>query len=116
LRPEAESGGDVRALAEAKQVASGKPQEELAEEAAAREHERGQRFKDHFERIAIVTLYAVSLGMLVATGIWFLHVITPVEPTAWRWLNANQVQALQNGITGVILVGVLADHFKKRLG
>jgi hypothetical protein len=41
--------------------------------------------------------------------------LAPPEPTCWRWLTDEQVQGLQNALAGIILVGVLADHFKKRI-
>lgn len=49
--------GDDSAITEAKQLSAGKAAEEIAEEAAKNEHQRNERFRDHFERMAIVALW-----------------------------------------------------------
>ena len=104
---------DEQAAAEAAQFASGKTEAALAKEAREREHGRDQRFKDHFERIAIWGMYSVAVGIFIASGIWLFHTLAPAR---WCWLSAEEIQSLQNGIGGIIVISVLADHFKKRLG
>lgn len=107
---------DGKAAQEAQQLASGKSATALAGEAAENEHKRDQRFKDHFELISLICLWLVAAGIFLAAAIWLLHMVAPPEPTCLRWLTDAQVQSLQNALTGIVLVGVLADHFKKRIG
>jgi len=110
------SDTDSKAEQEAQQLASGKSVKTLSDEAEENEHRRDQRFKDHFELISLIALWLIAGAILVSAGIWLLHMLAPAEPTCWRWLTDEQVQSLQNALTGIVLVGVLADHFKKRIG
>lgn len=52
---------DQDGAAEAEQLGSGKSADELKEEAKQREHDRNQKFKDHFENISIGGIYAASM-------------------------------------------------------
>lgn len=102
-----------QAAAEAAQFASGKSKEELEREAAELEHGRRQKFKNHFEIIAISGMYVFALT-LVAIGLtWLYHLLAP---DSWHWLKPDGVSKVQNIFTGGILAGVVADHFRKRVG
>lgn len=84
---------------------------QIEKEAATREHQRSEWFKDHFERLAIISLYAVFLIFLTVGGIWFWHLLTP-----WPFLTPEQVKAIQNIATGGIIASIATGHAKKRLG
>jgi hypothetical protein len=112
VEPEAPEA-DGRAAAEASQLASGKTAEELARATAEREHARGQRFRDHFEWLAIGGMWAFAFVLLTIGGTWLWHLLTP---DSWHWLDPEALSRVQNIFTGGVLAGVVADHFRKRLG
>lgn len=98
---------------EARQLTRGLSQSEIEKEAAVGEHRRSEKFKDHFESLAIIGLYAVFLVFLLVGGIWFWHLLTPVS---WHFLVAAQVATLQNIATGGIIASIATGHVRKRLG
>jgi hypothetical protein len=100
-------------LKEAKQLTRGLSSEDLAKEAASREHHRTEAFKDHFENIAIVGLWVIAILFLAVGFTWFWHLLTPAS---WHYLNTDQVSKLQNIVTGGILTTIAANHVKKRVG
>lgn len=101
------------ATAEAKQLGRGLSLARLEQEAVESEHGRAERFKNHFEIITMLAMWGIS-GIAAIFGLtWFWHLITPDN---WHWLSADQVEKIQNIFAGVILAGVLGDHFKKRMG
>jgi hypothetical protein len=121
--PRADDSNDP-AIKEALQLSSGKTAKELEEEALKREHERDQKFRDHFELLAIAAMYVLFASLCVFGFVWVLHMILPeqCQPTCWwhvccvrRWLTSDQVTILQDIITGGVIGGLLADHFRKRL-
>jgi hypothetical protein len=99
--------------AEAKQLGRGLSVRDLKAEATESEHGRAERFKNHFEFIALAAMWGVSFVAAAFGFTWFWHVITPDK---WHWLQPDQVEKIQNIFAGVILAGVLGDHFKRRLG
>ena len=98
---------------EAAQLGSGLPSSELRRRAETNEHGRAEKFKDHFEGIAIAALYGIAMVFTVLGLIWFWHLIVPVD---WRWLAADDVSRLQNFVTGGIIATIAGGHIKKRLG
>lgn len=97
---------------EALQLSRGLPASDLEKEAAAREHARSQKFRDNFEIIAIIGLWAVFLALLSAAGIWLWHLLTPER---CHWLSVAQLATVQNIVTGGIIAAAIGDHFKRRL-
>jgi hypothetical protein len=85
---------------------------EIEEEAAKGEARRTERFRDHFEHIAIVALYALAalFGVLVFT--WFFHLLAPEN---WQYLTDIQIGRLQNIVTGGV-IGAVLTHIKRRVG
>lgn len=89
----------------------GLPERDLRKEADESDHDRNERFKEHFDNIGIAALYAVSFALLIAGGFWFWHIVTP-----WHFLAPAQLAVLQNMLTGGVLVSVGTSYMKKRLG
>lgn len=122
--PDAPPPQDDDALKEARQLGSGRPVRDLRKEAEEREHDRGEKFRDSFEFLAIAAMYAI-FGVMALIGIvWFAHMIFPEKCTAGnilsehfcRWLIPEQVIIIQDILTGGIIAGLIADHIKRRMG
>ncbi|MBB4272811.1 hypothetical protein [Rhizobium mongolense] len=87
--------------------------EEIKRRSEHNEHERNEKFRNHFEAIAIVSLWGFFLlftGLILA---WFWHYIMPVQ---WHWLAQDQLSKVQTLATGGIVATIAAGHLKKRLG
>ena len=106
------SGSDNMSVAEAKQLSSGLPEDDLKARAEKNEADRTERFRDNFERIAILTLWIVWIVIVIVGLLWVYHVIAP--PTWWR-LPDQQVSQLQSIVTGGILASIAGGHVRKRL-
>lgn len=104
---------DKSAQLEAKQISSGKSFSELQEEALAKEHERSENFRNHFEQISIGALYLAAVIFGAIACVWAWHICAPEK---FRFLSDSAISNLQSILTGGILVGAVADHLKKRLG
>ena len=98
-------------LEEALSLGRGLSKRDLRKEADEAEHDRSERFRDHFEWIAVRALYVGALVLLAGAGVWFWHIITP-----WHFLDPDQLSHLQNLVTGGVLVSVGTNYMKKRLG
>jgi hypothetical protein len=97
---------------EAAQLSSGKSATELAHEANENEHNRSEKFKEHFERLAIITLWSLAVAMFAIGVVWLYHL---VMPDTWHWLTEPELDTLKGLLTGGLIVGVLTNHFRKRL-
>lgn len=84
----------------------------MAREAEVAEHKRTEKFRQHFERIALGFLYGLAVGLIIIGAAWLYHLVTPY---CWHWLTADQLDDLQGLLTGGLIVGILTDHFRKRL-
>ena len=105
--------GDDRSVEEAKAFSKGSSYDDLRKKAEEKEIDRTEYFRDHFEKVAIITMYAIWI-ILIATGfIWAFHLLAP---NSWHWLSAEQVKALQTVVTGGALAGVASGHLRKRVG
>ncbi len=114
---------DDRSAKEAVQIASGAEIKDLEAEARANEHRRNQKFKDHFEILSIVMLDLLFLGFAVLATIWVLHLILPEKPVGkWFvyyfhcWLTKDQLDDIAGVLAGGLIAGLVADHFKRRMG
>jgi len=113
------------ALKEAVQFSTKKSAQQLADEARQRDHYRGEKFRDHFEILAICSMYLIFSTMCIFGIIWILHMILPDNCDTqkcflWtfklcRWLSPDQITILQDIVTGGLIGGILADHFKRRM-
>lgn len=113
VRADSDGAKGSTAAAEARQIASGLPADELARQARELEHGRTQRFRNHFEILIIGGMYSFAITLAVIGATWLWHLITPEQ---LHWLKSDALAHVQNIFTGGILAGVIAEHFKKRLG
>ena len=95
---------------EALSLGRGLPERDLRREADESNHDRSERFKSHLDNIAIAAMYPVAGTLLMAGGFWFWHIVTP-----WHFLEPDQLDVLQNMLTGGVLVSVGTAYMKKRL-
>lgn len=95
---------------EALKLTQGKTARELKKDADQKDHDRSQKFKDHFECIAIIYLWLAAAALALGAGTWVWHMIMP-----WHYLSPDQISKLQTFLTGGIIVGVVSGHLKKRL-
>lgn len=100
---------------------------QLREEAEAEDHRRGEKFKDHFETLAIVAMYIMFMALSIFGIVWVLHIVLPetCKPFFYlwgtyyclcRWLTPDQTMIVQDIVTGGLIAGLLADHFRRRIG
>ncbi|MGC6329152.1 hypothetical protein [Rhizorhabdus sp. FW153] len=108
-----DSASIEKAWAEAEFLSRNASPEELKRDADRREHNRNQRFRHHFELIAICALWAAALAITGVGCVWLWHM---AAPSCWRWLGGEDVSHLQSIMTAGLLVGVIGNHFKKRIG
>lgn len=102
-----------RAVAEEESLSQKATPEELQKDADRREHDRNQQFRHHFELIAIGALYIGATAITGVGGVWLWHM---AAPQSWRWLAGEDISHLQSIMTAGLLVGVIGNHFKKRVG
>jgi hypothetical protein len=95
---------------EAQSLSRGLPARDLKRESAEAEHDRDQKFKNHFERLAVWTVYILYVGFLAFSAVWIIHVLTP-----WGWLKPPELDKVQGLLTGGAIAGLLADHVRKRM-
>lgn len=107
--PKLEADGSER---EAQLLEQGLTEQEIAKQAAKDDYDRGRRFKDHFEQIAICGMWIGALALLVVGLSWLWHLLMPGR---WRWLADTDMDKLQNIFAGGILISAFADHFRKRV-
>ncbi|MEM1036276.1 MAG: hypothetical protein AAGI14_05905 [Pseudomonadota bacterium] len=111
---EAAASTDVtKSTLEAQQFSTGESAEELEKAARKAEHDRNEKFRAHFGNIVTGALYFMAIGVATFAAIWSWHLLAPRE---WRWLDLNEIQAIQNIVTGGVLAGLIADQFRKRIG
>lgn len=103
---------DSLSIAETKQLSSGLSEDKLKRIAAENEANRTEKFRDHFERLAVVTLYLVWIILILVGLAWVYHLLAP---PCWPRLPDQQVQHLQSIITGGVLAGIAGGHFKRRI-
>lgn len=108
-----ESASVHKAWAEMEFLSRNATPEELQKDAVRREHDRNQRFRHHFELIAIASLWVAAIAITGIGGVWIWHM---AAPESWRWLKGEDVSHLQSIMTAGLLVGVIGNHFKKRMG
>jgi hypothetical protein len=113
------------ALKEAVQFSTKKSAQQLADEARQRDHYRGEKFRDNFEILAICSMYLIFATMCIFGIVWILHMLLPDHCDSakcliygikfCRWLSSDQITILQDIVTGGLIGGILADHFKRRM-
>lgn len=98
---------------EIESLTQGLSEDELRRRATHSEHNRSERFRDQFETLAIIGLWAVSLAVAAMGVVWIAHLILPLR---WRWLSSEDLTHIQSIVTAGLLVGIVGSHFRKRLG
>jgi hypothetical protein len=98
---------------EAATLASGLSRSQLEDNAAVADHHRSERFRNNFENLAIFALWVLSISVAAIGAIWLLHMVLPAK---FRWLSTEDLSHIQSIVTAGLLVGVIGNHFKKRLG
>lgn len=104
---------DAKAAAEAKQLGSGNTVKEIEEAARKNEVGRQETFRDHFEIIAIISLWGVWAAISLVGTVWVYHL---VAPECWPRLPEQRIQTLQAILTGGVIAGVASGHLKRRIG
>lgn len=87
--------------------------EEIRRLAERNEHERNEKFRNHFEIIAIISLWGFFILFAGLILTWFWHYLTPA---CLHWLTTEQLSKVQTLATGGIVATIAAGHMKKRLG
>ncbi|MDE0697140.1 MAG: hypothetical protein OXH76_15055 [Boseongicola sp.] len=109
-----ESGTDASGAGnEALQFSSGKTAKEIEDEAREKEAARQEKFRDHFENIAIASLYLVWVVICLVGLVWVYHL---VSPESWPRLPEKRIDTIQAILTGGVVFGVAGQHLKKRVG
>ncbi|MDK1377079.1 MULTISPECIES: hypothetical protein [unclassified Sinorhizobium] len=111
--PEASHLAVDSALKEAELLGSNLTAEQIKRRAEANEANRNEKFRNHFEKIAILSLWGFFVLFTGLISAWFWHYLAPV---AWHWLTAEQLTKVQTLATGGIVATIAAGHLKKRLG
>lgn len=97
------------ATLEVASLQQGKSREQLKQEA---EDGRTERFRQHFECIAIGAVWIAAFALLIMSGIWLWHLMAP---QCMRWLEDKDLWTMQTILTAGALLTVVSGHFKKRL-
>jgi hypothetical protein len=111
---------DGKAPKEALYLAQDKSVEDLKNEARKKEHNRDQKFRDTFESLMLQAFQVMFYFFMLIAAIWIWHQITPVKFMVFdtviycQWLSKNQLDVLQNILTGGIIAGAVGKHIEKR--
>lgn len=108
-----ENAGDAGSTAETKQIASGQTADKLKQQAQVNEAGRTEKFRDHFEFLALITLYLAWTLFLVIGTVWAYHL---VAPPGWCRLPNEQIGHIQSILAGGVIASIATGHMKRRLG
>lgn len=115
-------GDDDLATKEAALLSRGRKERDLKGEAEEKEHDRAQHFKDHFEFLSIIMLDVLFAGFILLAAAWVAHLILPDHkvdgwaPFIHGWLSKDQLDHISGVLTTGVIAGLVADHFKRRMG
>lgn len=76
---------------------------------------RQEKFRDHFEKLSLCTLYLIwfILGMLII--VWIYDLLLP-ENLNWYRVSENSIDKIQIILTSSAVFGLAGQHLKKRVG
>lgn len=107
--PIVENSPDNKSEKEAAAIAAGT----LDEAAKRNEHDRTEKFRDAVALAVLILFWIAFAAMVVATIIWFWHLITP--PGWCHFLEEKQLDKIGNLLMGGITTSFLSNYAKKRL-
>lgn len=110
--PDTPITGDDTATAEARQFNSGLSERDVRREALESDHDRSEKFRNHFELAIIGMMWVVVTGFLILALVWAFNIGLPSK---YRWLDKDQIHDLQGILTGGLLIGLIGDHVKRRM-
>lgn len=91
----------------------GRSETALRKKSAENEHDRTEKFRDEFEKMAIWGLKIFGVVIAALIGSWIWHLVMPIHS---HWLTGDQLAKIQTLATGGIVASIAAGHVKKRLG
>lgn len=97
---------DGSATKEAESLAN----ETLEQEAKKNEHQRKEKFKQHFSWAALGVFWIVAVSLILILLFWVWHLITPMY---LHFLTEIQVNKLQDILFSVIATKVIQEYFRK---
>lgn len=103
---------DDASAAEARQLSSGRSARDLKRESEESDHDRSEKFRNHFERAMIFLMWIVVIGFLGLAAVWAINMALPEKV---RWLDNDQIHDLQGILTGGLLIGLVSEHVKRRV-
>lgn len=73
--------------------------------------------------VAVVTLWILFAGLVLLAVTWLIHVLAPTGTkldvgcfSLGGWLKPSDFERVQGILTGGVIAGLVADHFKRRIG
>lgn len=97
---------------EAQQLGRGANKRDLAAEAVQNDHDRSEWFRNIFEKTVISLIVFVVAGFGILTVVWGVNIaLGPM-----KWLTDDQMHDLQGVLTGALIIGLVSDHVKRRVG
>jgi len=93
-------------------LGSGFSEDKIAALARKAEHHRNEKFKNHFEKIALVALWMASSLFASLFLSWAWHTLLPIK---YHWLNTTQMDSIKAILFGGIVSSVAMGHFRRRL-
>lgn len=102
-----------RADQEDELLGSGRSKEEIKDAARVKEAARQEKFRDHVECVAVLTLYLVFGAAVILGVVWLYHLIAF---EIWPRIPERQLDKIQTIITGGAIIGAVKEYFKKRVG
>ncbi|WP_281300582.1 MULTISPECIES: hypothetical protein [unclassified Iodidimonas] len=103
---------DTGAL-EAETLSQGLDEKEIKRRAAENEHHRNEKFRDHFEYVAILVLWVFTIIIIGMVLTWAYHTLFSCR---WHWLSTSQLEVIKSLSIGGIIASLGVGHIKKRLG
>lgn len=98
---------DDEAAAEARAVARGT----LREEAERAQHSRRERTRDHIGYATVIGVWVAFVVVVSGAIIWAWHLLAPIK---WRYLQPDQITAIQALLSNVIVGAVLGFLIRNR--
>lgn len=97
---------------EAQQLGRGANKRDLAAEALQNDHDRSEWFRNIFEKMVIALIIFVIFGFITLATVWGVNIV--MGPS--KWLTDDQMHDLQGILTGGLIIGLVSDHVKRRMG